>query len=102
MNHRTEGELQAYLDAELQRDEAAVVAEHLMVCTDCRVRLGELRMAGEEFRRTIGEFDVPVDRPVPARALPWLLRREQTPTARRAGIGRRAPVSYTHLRAHET
>ena len=53
MNHRTDGELQAYLDAELHRDEAAVVAEHLMVCTDCRVRLGELRMAGEEFRRTI-------------------------------------------------
>lgn len=90
MNHRTDGELQAYLDAELHRDEAAVVAEHLMVCTDCRVRLGELRMAGEEFRRTIRELDVLVDRQAPAESLPSLLRRERTATASRARFGRRA------------
>jgi hypothetical protein len=89
MNHRTESELQAYLDAELHRDEAAVVAEHLMVCTDCRVRLGELRMAGEEFRRTIREFDVLVDSPAPVESLPSLLRRERT-TTRHARFGRRA------------
>jgi len=90
MNHRTDGELQAYLDAELHRDEAAVVAGHLMVCTDCRVRLGELRMAGEEFRRTIQEVEALIDRPVPAEALPSLLHRERTAIAQRARFGRRA------------
>ena len=65
MNHRTDGELQAYLDAELHRDEAAVVAQHLMVCTDCRVRLGELRMAAESFRQALGELDTRFEFPPP-------------------------------------
>jgi hypothetical protein len=89
MNHRTDGELQAYLDAELERDEAAVVAEHLMVCTDCRVRLGELRMAGEHFRRSLGEFDAQFARPAAA-ALPPRSGQRTKRDAWRTGGGRRA------------
>ncbi len=57
MDHLTDGRLQAYLDAELPGGEAAEVAEHLMACTDCRVRLGELRLAGEAFRRALSDLD---------------------------------------------
>lgn len=90
MNHRTDGELQAYLDAELHRDEAAVVAQHLMVCTDCRVRLGELRMAAESFRQALGELDTRFEFPPPGGSLPSLLQRDRTAIARRARFGRRA------------
>ena len=90
MNHRTDGELQAYLDAELHRDEAAVVAQHLMVCTDCRVRLGELRMAAESFRQALGELETRFEFPAPGGSLPSLLQRDRTAIARRARFGRRA------------
>ncbi|MBK5099017.1 MAG: zf-HC2 domain-containing protein [Gemmatimonadetes bacterium] len=90
MDHRTDGELQAYLDAELPRDEATGVAEHLMVCTDCRVRLGELRMAGEDFRQALGDLDTQLARPAPAAVLPPRLWQERNAGARRTGFGRRA------------
>ena len=90
MDHRTDGELQAYLDAELPRDEATGVAEHLMVCTDCRVRLGELRMAGEEFRQALGDLDTQPARPDPAAVMPLRLRQERNAGSRRTGFGRRA------------
>jgi hypothetical protein len=57
MTHRTEGELQAWLDAELPAPAAAEVAGHLMVCTECRARLGELRLAGERLRVALAELD---------------------------------------------
>lgn len=58
MTHRTDGELQAYLDAELERDTAAEVAGHLLACEECRARLGELRSAHESLRQALGELDV--------------------------------------------
>lgn len=57
MTHRTDGELQAYLDAELEREAAAEVAEHLLVCVACRARLGELRTAHESLRQALGDLD---------------------------------------------
>ncbi len=57
MTHRTDGELQAYLDAELTREQAAEVAEHLLVCLECRARLGELRSAHESLRAALTELD---------------------------------------------
>jgi hypothetical protein len=90
MDHRTDGELQAYLDAELHRDEATVLAEHLMVCADCRVRLGELRMAGEDLRQALGDLDTQLGRPVPATALRPRRRQEPDVGIRLAGFGRRA------------
>jgi len=57
MTHRTDGELQAWLDAELPATEASEVAGHLLVCTECRTRLGELRLAGERLRRALAELD---------------------------------------------
>lgn len=57
MTHRTDGELQAWLDAELPATEAAEVAGHLMVCTECRARLGDLRLAGERLRAALAELD---------------------------------------------
>ncbi len=90
MDHRTDGELQAYLDAELLRVEAAVVSEHLMVCTDCRARLGELRMAGEEFRHALGELDAQFDRTAPATPMPLRQRRARAASARHAVLGRTA------------
>jgi len=57
MTHRTDGDLQAWLDAELSASEAADVAGHLMVCTECRARLGELRLAGERLRVALAELD---------------------------------------------
>jgi len=88
MDHRTDAELQAYLDAELLRDEAGLMAEHLMVCTDCRVRLGELRMAGEVFRQALGELDAGLEHSAPA--VPFRHRREHEPGSRQSRIGRRA------------
>jgi len=90
MDHRTDGELQAYLDAELLRDEAAVVAEHLVVCTDCRVRLGELRMAGESFRQAVGELDKQLSHESPATPMPLHQRRARAAGARHAVLGRSA------------
>ncbi len=58
MEHRTEGELQSWLDAELEGSEALEVAEHLMVCTDCRARLGDLRLAGERLRMALAELEI--------------------------------------------
>jgi len=57
MTHRTDGELQAYLDAELGRGVAAEVAEHLLVCVECRARLGELRSAHESLRQALQDLD---------------------------------------------
>jgi len=57
MTHRTDGELQAYLDAELEREEAAEVAEHLLACVACRARLGELRRAHEGLRQALRDLD---------------------------------------------
>ncbi len=90
MDHRTDGELQAYLDAELLRDEAAVVSEHVMVCTDCRTRLGELRMAGEDFRQALGELDAQFDRTAPATPMPLHQRRARAASARHVALGRAA------------
>jgi hypothetical protein len=90
MDHRTDGELQAYLDAELLRDEAVVVSEHLRVCTDCRARLGELRMAGEDFRQALGELDAHFDRTAPATPMPLRQRRARAASARHAVLGRTA------------
>jgi anti-sigma factor RsiW len=57
MTHRSDAELQAYLDAELQGGDAADVAAHLMTCTECRSRLGELRLAGERLRAALAELE---------------------------------------------
>ncbi len=75
MTHRTDGELQAYLDAELAREEAAEVAEHLLVCVECRARLGELRTAHESLRQALQDLDA---EPAPRH------RRRTRVTARRA------------------
>ncbi len=88
MDHRTDGELQAYLDAELPSDEIGLMAGHLKVCTDCRVRLGELRMAGEHFQRAVDEIDTLLG-PQSA-AVPIWSRAESTKGARRTALGRRA------------
>ncbi len=88
MDHRTDGELQAYLDAELSRAEMEAMAGHLKVCTDCRVRLGELRMAGEHFQQAVGEIDTLLGSQEPA--LPLRPRVGGTAGARRAAFGRRA------------
>jgi hypothetical protein len=66
MTHRTDGELQAYLDAELDREAAAEVAGHLLACVDCRARLGELRSAHESLRQALGDFDANAGAIVPA------------------------------------
>jgi len=57
MTHRTDGELQAWLDAELPATDASEVAGHLMLCTECRAKLGELRLAGERLRVALAELD---------------------------------------------
>jgi hypothetical protein len=57
MSHRTDPDLQAYLDAELDSAKAAETASHLMRCTECRARLGELRLASERFRTALAELD---------------------------------------------
>ncbi|MGW8283217.1 MAG: anti-sigma factor family protein [Gemmatimonadota bacterium] len=88
MDHRTDGELQAYLDAELPSEEMVLMAGHLKVCTDCRVRLGELRMAGEHFQRAVDEIDSLLGPQSPA--IPLRPRAGSTKGARRTALGRRA------------
>jgi hypothetical protein len=57
MRHLTDGELQAWLDAELAGTEAAAAADHLAGCGTCRDRMAELRAAAERFREAVALLD---------------------------------------------
>ncbi|MDT8436556.1 MAG: zf-HC2 domain-containing protein [Gemmatimonadota bacterium] len=84
MTHRTDGELQAWLDAELDRDAAAEVAEHLLVCVDCRSRLGQLRTAAEDLRQALTSLDDLADAPAAAASSGDSGRRSSPSRRRRA------------------
>lgn len=88
MDHQTDGELQAYLDAELSSEEMELMAGHLKVCTDCRVRLGELRMAAEHFQQVVHEFDTLLGAQSPT--IPIQPRAVPARVARSNALGRRA------------
>ncbi|MCL7965622.1 MAG: zf-HC2 domain-containing protein [marine benthic group bacterium] len=85
MDHRTDAELQAYLDAELDGAESAGVAAHLMVCTACRARLGELRLAGDRFRAALAELDSTLPSGSLRPRIGWI-RRRGTRSALRAAV----------------
>lgn len=49
MRHLSEGELQSWIDAELDDASRASADGHLADCAECRAQLGVLRAAGEAF-----------------------------------------------------
>jgi TonB family protein len=64
MNHRSEGEIQAFLDDELTARERQDVAEHIMSCARCRGTHDELRQARSLFSDSIRRVDVEPPAPV--------------------------------------
>lgn len=77
-------ELVAYVDGELDADEAAPVEEHLAECADCRGEHADLVLTGEALAEwTIPEFDTDLV----ARVLP-----RRTVKARRGVLVRLVPI----------
>lgn len=58
MNHLDDGTLQAFLDDELAPEERAGVAEHVLVCDDCRASKEELVQATATFSEKVAILDV--------------------------------------------
>ncbi len=56
--HRSEGEIQAFLDDQLLGRERAAMAQHLMGCAECRALYDELQAAKSLVSAQIGLLDV--------------------------------------------
>lgn len=59
MMHVTEGDLQAYLDGELQHESRAGVEQHLAHCDSCTAELEVLRQAAAGFAVAVALLDSP-------------------------------------------
>jgi len=53
MPHPNDGEILAWLDDELEREEGVGVREHLESCEECRARVDILRRESEGFSRAV-------------------------------------------------
>jgi len=59
LGHIDDGELVRYLDNELELAAVAQVRNHLAVCSECQVRLDELRARAESFHQAMASIDLP-------------------------------------------
>lgn len=95
MNHITEDTLLAYLDGELESEQRARVAEHLLACEKCRQALDALRQRS----RLLSEGLPPVERS-PASAA-WSELRTRAPRTREASTAA-APSDEDAVRSVRT
>ena len=57
MTHFSDGELQAYLDGELEQDDSRDTEHHLQSCEECRAALRQLEIAGRVATHALKELD---------------------------------------------
>jgi hypothetical protein len=86
MDHLTEGQLQAYLDGEVEGAQAQSLAAHLETCGQCARAFAEMRAAAERVSLALGF----IDRPAP------------TAAAFVAVVGANPDVSVRSIAAHRS